>query len=309
VEQQNIWTTALQECEVAVCTVHPPRSNFHCVLFAAKCIQEANLKTHLIQKTGTIVPEYKREFYLPDETIRSSVITISEYTSVNLIDNYQIPKENITLIYQGTDIERFQSQPARQTKARLRYPLPENASPILGCIGSFEDRKGQIELIKAVSKLSAGPLPEIHLLLVGDGSDENKLRAAVKMLNLERQVSFFPFTPEPEYIFERVDITVLPSTYKEGLPNVILESMAMGVPVVSSEIGGIKEVLINRQTGFLVPPGKTEKIAQAILQLWLDQTLYQEIRENALRLIRGNFNKKEQFNHFLSYFNSVGLLQ
>ena len=61
---QDIWTKALSICDVAVCTVHPPRNGFHCSVFAARCINEGGLETHLIPKTGTIVPEYLREFYL-----------------------------------------------------------------------------------------------------------------------------------------------------------------------------------------------------------------------------------------------------
>jgi len=66
------WAAGLKECDVAVCTVHPPRDSFHCSVFAAECIKEYAIDTILIPKSGTIVPEYKREFYLPDESIRSS---------------------------------------------------------------------------------------------------------------------------------------------------------------------------------------------------------------------------------------------
>ena len=76
---------------------------------------------------------------------------------------------------------------------------------------------------------SAGP--NIHLILVGDGPDEGMLKGLVREKGLDDHISFFPFTQEPNYVFERLDITILPSLYKEGLPNVLLESMSMGVPV------------------------------------------------------------------------------
>ena len=66
------------------------------------------METHLIPKTGTIVPEYLREFYLPDESIQSSVIAITDFTRSYLIETYHIPAEKVALIYQGTDTERFQ---------------------------------------------------------------------------------------------------------------------------------------------------------------------------------------------------------
>ena len=102
---QEIWTNALRDWDVAICTVHPPRENFHCSVFAGRCIQEGGLETHLIPKTGTIVPEYLREFYLPDERISSSVITITDFTRRYLIDEYhikvQIPKGFSTQIALG----------------------------------------------------------------------------------------------------------------------------------------------------------------------------------------------------------------
>ena len=82
-------------------------------------------------------------------------------------------------------------------------------------------------------------------MLVGDGPDEEKLRGMAKEMGLDRQVSFFPFTKKPQLVFERIDITVLSSLYKEGLPNVLLESMSMGVPVVSTNLGGVPEVVID----------------------------------------------------------------
>ncbi len=179
IEHIKIWTEALSECDVAVCTVHPPRNGFHCSVFAAKCIKEGNLNTYLIPKTGTIVPEYLREFYFPEETINSAIITITRFTQQYLIDTYKIPADKIKLIYQGTDVERFQSTEAGKREAMRRYPLPANASPILASVGSFEHRKGHPILFEAISKLVAGSLPNVHLMMVGDGPDEQALRDKV----------------------------------------------------------------------------------------------------------------------------------
>jgi glycosyltransferase involved in cell wall biosynthesis len=304
-ENITIWTEGLRECDVAICTVHPPRHGFHCSIFAAKCIKQAGLRTHLIPKTGTIVPDYLREFYLPDESIESSVIAIADFTRRYLIDTYRIPTEKTALVYQGTDINRFRSNPKNKSEAIKRYPLPENAAPILGSIGSIEERKGHPILLEAVAGLAAGPLPRVHLMLVGDGPDEDKIRHMVSTLHLEDHVSFFPFTDEPNYIFERLDITVLPSLTKEGLPNVLLESMSMGVPVVSSNLGGVPEVVINGQTGYMVTPGDSAELASAIQKLWDDQDVYQKIRTNVRDLMQQQFDKQVQFDRFLEHFEAL----
>lgn len=299
---REIWTTALSRCDVAVCTVHPPREGFHCSVFAARCIKEGGLETHLIPKTGTIVPAYLRSFYLPDETIRSSVIAITDFTRKYLIETYKIPAEKVALIYQGTDTHRFQHSNNARKEAQKRYPLPENASPILGSIGSFEPRKGHPVLFEALEELVNNSLPNAHLMMVGDGPDETMLKEMVKAHGLTRNVSFFPFTGEPNYVFERLDVTVLPSLHKEGLPNVLLESMSMSVPVVSTNIGGIPEIVIEGKTGFMVKPGDKSALAEAINKVWANPDHYQAMKREARALIVDQFDKVTQFDRFIDYF-------
>jgi glycosyltransferase involved in cell wall biosynthesis len=299
---QDLWTNALSQCDLAICTVHPPREGFHCSVFAARCIKDSGLETHLIPKTGTIVPEYLREFYLPDETINWSIISIADFTRRYLIETYDIPFEKVALIYQGTDIDRFRHSNSAWTEAQHRYPLPGNASPVLGSIGSFEPRKGHPVLFDALEELVNSSLPNVHLMMVGDGPDEKKLKEKVAAQGLARNVSFFPFTDEPNYVFERLDMTVLPSLYKEGLPNVLLESMSMGVPVISSNIGGVPEIVIDGETGYLVEPGDKSALADAIKKVCANQNNYVKMKGEARSLIENHFDKATQFGKFNSHF-------
>lgn len=304
-EEIQIWTEALLQCDVAVCTVHPPREGFHCAVFAARCIKEAGLKTFLLPKTGTIVPEYERRFYRPDETINSAVIAIADFTRQYLIESYSIGEEFVTLIYQGVDTQRFRSTADGKKEARKRYLLPDNAAPVLASVGSFEHRKGHPLLFEALGQLASGPLSDIHLMLVGDGSDEALLRDLVEESGLGNHVSFFPFTSGPYTVFERADITVLPSLYKEGLPNVLQESMAMNVPVISSRIGGVPEVVFDGQTGYMFEPGNSVQLAEAILKLWTDQESYRRMCLQTREVITERFNKESQFDQFLEHFRTI----
>ena len=142
-------------------------------------------------------------------------------------------------------------------------------------------------MFEALEELVNGSLPNAHLMMVGDGPDESMLKEKVKTLGLEQNVSFFPFTDEPNYIFERLDMTVLPSLYKEGLPNVLLESMSMGVPVVSSNIGGVSEIVIDGETGYMVEPGNKSALANAIKKVWANQKNYQEMKIKAQQIDHG----------------------
>ncbi len=302
---KEAWIEGLKNSDVAVCTVHPPRDGFHCSVFGAECIKEASLKTVLISKTGTIVPEYKREFYVPDPEVATKVIAITGFTRDYLINNYKIPKETVELIYQGTEVDRFTSTPETKEESIRRYPLPENAGPIVGSVGSFEERKGQIILLKAVKKLSESGLPNVHAMLVGDGPDEEMLNSKVKEMKLENNITFFPFTREPNYIFERLDILTLPSLYKEGLPNVLLEAMSMCLPCIASKMAGIPEIIFNDKTGYMVTPGSVDELADAISKLWADKEQCGVMGENARKLMQEKMSKKKQFDVFLNYFKKV----
>lgn len=298
------WTAALSECDVALCTVHPPRGDFHPSMFASRCIGQARLSTLLVAKTGTIVPSYRREFYLPNEDISPVVIATTAFTRRYLIDRYDIPAEKVALLYQGIDLARFRAGSEVKYAASGAHLVLSEASPVLGCVGSFEERKGQMVLLRALPKILFS-LPSAHLLLVGDGPDENALRGVVDTLHLTDAVRFVPFTRNPEDILARIDILVVPSLYKEGLPNVILEAMAMGVPVVSSHLAGIPEVVRDGQTGVLVSPGESRELAEAITQLWNDRNRYVRIRSNALRLVRDVFDRKSSLEEYLRFLERL----
>jgi glycosyltransferase involved in cell wall biosynthesis len=304
-ENKKVWTDGLQNCDVAVCTVHPPRDSFHCSVFAGECMKESNVNTILIPKTGTIVHEYKREFYLPDESIRSAVIAITGFTRTYLIDSYKLPAAGVELIYQGTEVGRFTTNPERKKESFKQYSLPDNASPVLGNVGMFEERKGQTVLLEAVKILVKGSHPNLHLILVGEGPDEQMLKDKAENMGIGEHVTFFPFTREPMFIFERIDVLVLSSLYKEGLPNVLLEAMSMKVPVVSSKIAGVPEVVKDGETGYMVEPGKSDQLAEAISKIWSDQTAYRKMSENGRILMEEKFDKEIQFTRFLEYFHKI----
>ena len=106
-------------------------------------------------------------------------------------------------------------------------------------------------------------------------------------------------------MFERIDILVLSSLYKEGLPNVLLEAMSMKTPVISSRMAGVPEIVKNGETGFMVEPGKSNQLAEAIHKLWSDQDAYKKMSEKGRELMESKFDKVVQFKQFLEYFHRI----
>ncbi|MFW2381613.1 MAG: glycosyltransferase, partial [Acidimicrobiales bacterium] len=105
-------------------------------------------------------------------------------------------------------------------------------------------------------------------------------------------------------VYELLDILVLASLYKEGLPNVLLEAMAMGVPVVSSRLAGTPEVVHDGHTGLLVEPGDVSGLATAIQQLGSDADACRAMGAAGQALMQEQFDKRHQFDAFLDHFAS-----
>jgi glycosyltransferase involved in cell wall biosynthesis len=265
------FTELLTPAQVCVTLVRQQRGEFQNVSFMAQCIKDAGLKTFLIAKTGTPDPSYKTHFYGSPlfKDGQCCVITIAQYTKDYIVENMGVPAELITNVYNGTDTAKFRRTPEMAAEALKRYPCatPENAF-VVGCIGSYEERKAQSLLLKAAKKLIADKrLPNIHCLLVGEGPDKEMLSKLIVELGIEKHVSLCDFTKEPFYVFERCALVALPSTGKEGLPNVLLEALAMEKPCVATNKYGMPEVVIDGKTGYVFPSGDIDALADAIVKI------------------------------------------
>ncbi|HEX4824868.1 MAG TPA: glycosyltransferase family 4 protein [Candidatus Polarisedimenticolaceae bacterium] len=133
---------------------------------------------------------------------------------------------------------------------------------VIGCIGRLSEEKGQRVLLEAFPKVLER-VPAARLAFAGDGPDERYLRDRVTALGLEPVVHFLGHRNEIREVFGGLDLLVL-SSFTEGLPNVVLEAMALGVPVVATAVGGTPELVRNGETGWLVPSGDAEALATAI---------------------------------------------
>ena len=170
-----------------------------------------------------------------------------------------VPEHKLAVIRNGVDLDRYRRRvpvvPGAGRKAihaaRLAYPT-----------------KDQRTLLRAV-RLVVNELPDFTLDIVGDGPDRNVLESLCDELNLRANVSFLGFRHDLHELLPAAGMFLLSST-TEGLPMTILEAMAAGLPLVSTDVGGISEVVSQGQTGWLVPPQSPEAMAEAILKLARD---------------------------------------
>jgi glycosyltransferase involved in cell wall biosynthesis len=298
------WLSGIKNADVAVCSVHPPRDNFHCVEFAAECIKDSKQKTVLVPKTGTLVSTYLREYYSPNPKIKTRIATITKFTKRNLGNNYKIPSRKIKTIYQGVNIDKFESSELVKYESNRRYGR-NPMKPTIGVVGKFEIRKGHIILLETIKELKDNHNLDINVSFVGDGSTKEMIENKIIELKLENNVKIFPFTTEPQYFYDSIDALVLPSLYKEGLPNVILEAMAMGKPCIASQLAGTSEVVKNGKTGFLVEPGNTQELAAAVKKLINSDSRLSRMGGNAKIFVSENFDRKKQAVKYLEHFMHI----
>lgn len=174
-----------------------------------------------------------------------------------------VPRSRIAIVRNGVDGEQFAIRDAAEARARLGLPQDRR---LVVFVGNLLAVKGPDVLVEAAGKLAASSGPPIHLCVVGGGALADQLDARAKALGVADRIRFtgrvLP-TDVPAYM-NAADVFCLPSR-DEGCPNVVLEALASGKPVVATRVGGIPE-LIREENGILVPSEDPAALAAALTE-------------------------------------------
>lgn len=203
-----------------------------------------------------------------------------------------VPEQKIHVIYSGIDPALF--HPLEKEEAARNLGLDPQKKRIV-YIGSFKEKKGVLNLVKAVAQMKNNVPFDFEVLLIGWGEDESRMRQLIKekqLRNIIRVVGPVDHDQLGSWI-NASDCLTLPS-YAEGLPNVVLEALACERKVVATNVGGIPEVIEDAQK-YLIEPGNVHQLAQQLISALGDknyQTLpkvkiksYRQIAENIAELI------------------------
>ncbi len=196
--------------------------------------------------------------YLPD-----LFITCGENIRKNLIEKFGFPSRRVISIPTGIE-ERFFSV-ERNKKLKERFGLKEN-QPVIINVGIFRSMKNHELTLDAFHKVLT-KFPNSKLFLVGDGPRRDFLVNYVKQLNIEDSVIFAGFQADVSPFYSIGEVFVLSSKSAEGVPQALLQAMAVGVPVVATAVGGVPEVVIHEKTGLLSKPGDADELASNILKI------------------------------------------
>lgn len=181
-----------------------------------------------------------------------------------------VPAGRITRVYDGLDPAPWTGLQGGKAAARARLGIAGDAQ-VVSCAGVLRPRKGQHVLIDALARL-AGEHPRAVLLLAGGGSERAKLRAQADALGLGARV-LLPGPVKPVFdVYAASDLFVMPS-FHEGLCNACLEASFASLPQVVSDAGGNGEIVVDGQTGAVVPKGDVGALAGALARYLADPAL------------------------------------
>ncbi|MCX6649249.1 MAG: N-acetyl-alpha-D-glucosaminyl L-malate synthase BshA [Candidatus Bathyarchaeota archaeon] len=170
-------------------------------------------------------------------------------------------------------------------------------------VSNFRPVKRVADLVYAMAIVTKEE-PKAKLTLVGDGPDRHGVEKLIDRLDLHRNVTLTGFRSDIPNLMRCADIGVLCSE-TESAPLTLLEGMSTGLPMVSTKVGGVLEIIDDGKNGLLVPPKNPEELAQAILRLYKDQRLRGRLGERARKTVLKRYTAEKVVNQYLKIFEAV----
>jgi len=201
------------------------------------------------------------------------VIAVAEAVRRSLVEESGLAPEKVSVVYGSYDPERFHRGLSGKA-VRREFALSDEA-PVVGIVGALVGKKGHADFFEAAAQV-VRTLPSARFLVVGKGKME-RFGEILERLGLSPCVIFAGHRDDMPEVLAALDVLVCASRKGEGLTGVLREAMAVGTPVVTTDIAGNTELVVHEKTGFVVPVGACAAMAEAILRLLKD-------REEANRL-------------------------
>lgn len=216
-------------------------------------------------------------------------IAVSQATKEILIE-HGVPKHKISVVYNGIDMDEFRSNIEEREQCRKELGLNKNEI-LAGSIGQIDPRKGMIYFVEAANIVKRKMPDNIKFVIIGGIADSDYFLALKNLSSkygLDRHFIFTGFKENIARYFAAIDIFVNP-TLEEPFARVNLEAMAMGKPVIATDVGGNPEIIYDGETGFLVPAKDQESLARKIMELATNRELRQQFGEVARKRVESNF--------------------
>jgi glycosyltransferase involved in cell wall biosynthesis len=220
----------------------------------------------------------------------AAIITTGQGISELLHQRLGVPRERLHTIPTGVDLANFAPRPPDPgLSARLHLPAGDF---VIGTISVLRSWKGHLYLLEAFKQLREAGLNAV-LLIVGDGPYRPVIQEKIIELGLGEQIRLVGHQDAVPGWLALMDAFVLASYANEGVPQALLQALAMGKPTVATRVGGIPEVIIPEESGLLVPPKDSRALAQAMTRLVQDQSLRDTLSRRGPQLVSARYSLEQ----------------
>lgn len=211
--------------------------------------------------------------------------------------------DRIVVINNGVDLELFSKyEDTSALRQELRMPFD---AQVVGIIARLEPQKG-LRFFLMAAKNIIKLLPQTYFLIIGDGRERKSLESMCKELSIEEKVYFIGMTKDVPRFVKLFDIGVLSSmSVGETFSNAILEYMAASKPVVATNVGSLSEIVIDGETGYLVPSGSSEALSNALMKLLVNKELAKKMGEAGRKRVKDRFTIQNMISRYESLFMSL----
>ncbi len=230
-------------------------------------------------------------------------ISNSEAGRKSRIEREKFSPDKIVVIHNGIKIPVL---PDSAERLKYREKLLQSSAPrfVIAVIANFRPMKGHTYIIEA-AKLLVPQIPEILFVFAGGGSEEHKIRNLVyNDALLNKAVLFIGMINNPLELLFASDVYLLASHW-EGCPVSLLEAMATETPVIATKVGGIPEIVTDKETGLLIPPADPQSMANAILRLYHNPELRRRLAQNARKRVEQYFSLEIMVEKIESLFTEL----
>ena len=253
------------------------------------------------KKTSFPIKERPRTLYKYNHPQIQKILCVSEKTKEITANSIQ-DKEKLTTVYHGTSLEKSAKA---DFSLRERFNIPTDKI-IVGCIANHiraKNLKTWIELVDFM--IHTRKEKKFHFIQIGSFTDRSRnYLNSIKNRNLKEHVSFVGFIPNASALIPQFDISLLTSQ-SEGIPQFIYESFFYKVPVVSTNVGGIPEIIQDSENGMLSNPFEAQTLADKLIALSRDKVLQEKFTERSYKKLIENFTTRKMAEQTLAEYKKV----
>lgn len=239
------------------------------------------------------------------------VVCMTENMKLNHLAHTPIKEYQISTIYNGIDLNKFNSISTIDKSDLLIQNNIKSGKIIIGTVGRLDSLKNQELLIDAAVILINDKKINLHFLIIGDETEsitgkgyKRKLIEKSQQYGIEESISFIGFTKNIENYFDIMDIFVLP-TDKESFGYVLIEAMAKGKPVIATNQGGPKEIIVENRNGYLIEPKNFIELSEKLSSLISDQELRIKMGQESKIITNEKFDVNVTIDNYIRLFNRV----